>query len=346
MLPLYAVRPGDRVAVVSPSWCAPQHFPAEHEVALRRLRHLFDVEPVEYPTTRLQGTAQERARDLMAAFGDPTITAVLATIGGEDQLTVIPHLDPTVVRANPKPFFGYSDNTNLLNWLAAQGVPSVHGSSTQVHLAPGPAVHPGHEATMRAALFGGDVRLTPPARISEGTQRWGTPESVLAADTYPASEWVWRGDRAVRGRVWGGNLEVLQWILGVGRWIPEPEELRDGVLLLETSEECPTPDEVRRMLRVLGERGLLAPVAGLIWARPKVEEGPMVPSNVGAAAATRTEHREQVLAALDTYNPGAVAVLDVDCGHTLPQLVLPYGQDVTIDPVAGALTAHFDRVTS
>jgi muramoyltetrapeptide carboxypeptidase LdcA involved in peptidoglycan recycling len=42
---------------------------------------------------------------------------VLATIGGDDQITVVAHLDPEAVRSDPKPFLGYSDHANLLNWL-------------------------------------------------------------------------------------------------------------------------------------------------------------------------------------------------------------------------------------
>ena len=52
---------------------------------------------------------------------------------------MVPHLDPDVVRADPKPFLGYSDNTNLLSWLWTHGVAAFHGGSTQVHLGPGPA---------------------------------------------------------------------------------------------------------------------------------------------------------------------------------------------------------------
>src|SRR3954451_19650884 len=111
-------QPGDRVAVVSPSFAAPGAFPAVHEVAMRRLHEEIGLVPVEYPTTRRVGASpRERAEDLMAAFADPGIRAVLATIGGDDQLTVLPHLDPDVVRADPKPFAGFSDNTNVLNWL-------------------------------------------------------------------------------------------------------------------------------------------------------------------------------------------------------------------------------------
>src|SRR4029453_1869651 len=93
-------------------------FPELHEQAMRRLRADFGLEPVEYPTTRrLNASATDRAADLMAAFADPDIRAVLATIGGDDQITVLPHLDPKPFRADPKPFFRYSANTNLLNRL-------------------------------------------------------------------------------------------------------------------------------------------------------------------------------------------------------------------------------------
>src|SRR5947207_11537272 len=97
---------GDRVAVVSPSFAAPGAFPAVHEVAMQRLRDEIGLEPVEYPTTRRLGSApKDRAADLMAAFADPSIRAVMATIGGDDQITVLPHLDPAIVTANPKPYF-------------------------------------------------------------------------------------------------------------------------------------------------------------------------------------------------------------------------------------------------
>jgi muramoyltetrapeptide carboxypeptidase LdcA involved in peptidoglycan recycling len=123
-------KPGDRVAVLSPSAGLPQLFPDLHEQGLRRLRDELDLAPVEYPTTRVLGaSAADRARDLHAAFADPQIKAILATIGGDDQITVIPHLDGELLRANPKPFFGYSDNTNLLHFLWRQGIVAYHGGS-------------------------------------------------------------------------------------------------------------------------------------------------------------------------------------------------------------------------
>src|SRR5215469_4935316 len=169
---------GDRVAVVSPGFAAPGRFPKVHELAMRRLREEIGLEPVEYPTTRQLGAApQARAADLMAAFADPQIKAILATIGGDDQITVLPFLDPEVAAANPKAFAGFSDNTNLLNWLWNAGVAAYHGGSTMMHLARSGGLHPVSTASLRAALFdGGELRLHPVARFSEDELSWADPE--------------------------------------------------------------------------------------------------------------------------------------------------------------------------
>ena len=54
--------PGDRVAVVSPSFAAPGPFPEVHELAMTRLREEIGLEPVEYPTTRQLGASAQAGR--------------------------------------------------------------------------------------------------------------------------------------------------------------------------------------------------------------------------------------------------------------------------------------------
>ena len=71
-------RPGDRVAVLSPSFAAPGVAPDVHEQAMRRLGRLTGLVPTEYPTTRQVGAdPRARANDLNAALADPGIRAVL-----------------------------------------------------------------------------------------------------------------------------------------------------------------------------------------------------------------------------------------------------------------------------
>jgi muramoyltetrapeptide carboxypeptidase LdcA involved in peptidoglycan recycling len=331
-------RPGDRVSVVSPSWAGPEHFPRVHDLGLERLRG-FGLEPVELPTTRRQGTPQERARDLMAAFTDPTTTAVLATIGGDDQLTVLPFLDDEVLRAHPKPFFGWSDNTNLLVRLWNLGIVSYHGGSTMVHLGRPGRMHPVTEASLRAALFTtGPWQLPAPTETGDEDGDWATDDLAVERPLRPAEPWTWHGgSSAVTGTLWGGNVEILAWTMGVGHDILPLDRYAGCVLLLETSEELPGAEEVFRALRVMGERGLLGQFAGVAVGRPKAwsRDRPV------DRAAYTADQRDAVLRALATYNPTATVVVGLDAGHTDPQVVLPIGGEVTLDPAAGTVTVTY-----
>jgi len=323
MRPDFTVAPkvaaGDRVAVVSPSFAAPGKFPAVHELAMRRLRDEFGVEPVEYPTTRrLNASPQDRAADLTAAFADPTVRAVLASIGGDDQLTILPFLDPTVIAANPKPFCGYSDNTNLLNWLWNLGIVSYHGGSTMVHLGRGGGTHPVSASSLRAALFtGGEVELHPVDVFSEDELDWNEPTLLdQPAPTIATPGWSWhQPDRVVSAPTWGGNLEILHWNLAANRWIRPVDDYA-------------------------GERGLLAQFPAAIMGTAKASSLARRTS-LEERRRYRAEQREAILHAFDRYNPDAMIVFNVDFGHTDPQWILPYGGTVTVDGPARRITGHY-----
>lgn len=344
LVPPPKLRPGDRVAIVSPSFAAPAVFPAVHELALGRLRTEFGLEPVEYPTTRRRhADPRDRAADLMAAFTDPGIAGLLATVGGDDELTVLPFLDPELVAANPKPFAGYSDNTNLLNWLWNLGLASWHGGSTMVHLGRGGGLHPVSAGSLRAALFdGGDLDLAPAPVFSEDEQDWADPAALATSPAQrPGPGWVWHQPTAVvTAPTWGGNLEILHWNLAVSRWIRPSPDYAGCILLLETSEERPSAEEVFRMLRNLGERGLLAQFPALVFALPKAALFGD-PPDPAERQRYRDDQREAVLRALAAYHPTAMAVFNVDFGHTDPQYVLPYGGSLTVDGPARRITAHY-----
>jgi muramoyltetrapeptide carboxypeptidase LdcA involved in peptidoglycan recycling len=337
-------QPGDKVAVLSPSFAAPAVAPAVHEQALRRLREVTGLEPLEYPTTRKLGaSAHERAADLNAAFADPEIRAVLATIGGEDQITVVPHLDAALVVHDPKPFLGYSDNTHLLNWLWTNGVAGFYGGSTQVQLGPGPQVDPVHEIALRSALLtGGRVEVTEPGESEDIGIAWDDPRALREfGHREPVEPWTWAGpERAVTGRTWGGCIEVVQELLTAGRFPTDPAVLRGGVLLLESSEELIPAREFGWIVRSLGERGILAAVDAVVVARPPTSDLERQPS-AAERSAKRAEQRDMAIAVVHAYNPDAVVVVGPPFGHTRPQWILPYGGLVTVDGAARKLYADF-----
>jgi muramoyltetrapeptide carboxypeptidase LdcA involved in peptidoglycan recycling len=339
-----ACQPGDRVAILSPSWGGPGIFPAIHERGLRVLTDEFDLIAVEFPTTRqVDASPQARAADLMAAFADPTITAILATIGGDDQIAVLPHLDPGMVVARPTRFFGYSDNTNLLNWLWRQGVVGYHGGSTMVHLARAGGPHPVSVQSLRDALFGRqEVPITPVDEFTDLHPDW-SDLSTLEVDLPGTVEsgWTWHNaTTVVTGATWGGNLEILHWNLAADRWIGPVDDYTGCVLILETSEEMPTDEEVFRMLRNAGERGLLQQFPAIVVAKPKAWDRDTDQSETQRAQ-YRAAQEAAVLRALSQYHADAMVVFGPDFGHTDPQYVLPYGGVMTVDGPGRRLTVSY-----
>ena len=300
--------------------------------------------PVEFPTTRRLGaTPEDRAADLNAAFADPTIRAILATIGGDDQITVIPHVDAGLALADPKLFLGYSDNTNMLNWLWSHGISGFYGGSTQVHLGPGPGIDEAHLASLKAALItGGQLAITDPGESEDFGKDWRDPKALAEfGEREPTEPWAWAGpERIVSGRTWGGCLEVID-ELGLAGRLPQVEDLQGSILLLETSELLPPADWVKRWVRALGERGILSAVHGVLVARAPTSNFEYRPEP-DERARLRAAQRDAVIDVVTRYNPEAVVCIGVPFGHTRPQWILPYGGNISLDGSARTITGDYD----
>jgi muramoyltetrapeptide carboxypeptidase LdcA involved in peptidoglycan recycling len=329
-------KPGDAVAVISPSSGLPEIFPLPYELGLRRLVEDFDLTPVEYPTTRKTGTTPaERAADIHAAFSDDRIKAVIASIGGDDQLKVLRHLDADLLRANPKPFFGLSDNTNLLNYLWNLGITSFHGPTVMTALGRGGAMHPLTEDSLRAALFQpGSYELVPSKDYNDIDRPWQVAANLEnEPPMLPSDGWGWHGpSRRVSGISWGGNLEILGWNLAAGLYVQENDAYAGSVLFLETSEELPSAAEVYRWLMFAGERGLLQQFAAVLVGRPKAWafEHPNTPEQKAEYLAGQSA---VVLRVLAEYGLDVPIVTGLDIGHTDPVLTIPTGALITVDAV-------------
>ncbi|MBO0789516.1 MAG: LD-carboxypeptidase [Ktedonobacteraceae bacterium] len=328
------VQPGDKVAVLSPSAGLPEIFPGVYETGLRRLREQFHLEPVEYPTTRkMHSPLEERARDVHAAFADPEIKAIIASIGGEDQLKLLKYLDAELLKAHPKPFFGHSDNTNLHIFLWNLGIVSYYGGSIMVHFGRAGAMHPYSVRALQQALFeGGEHELTPAPEYNDEDVDWSDSEKQLRQpEMFPNTGWKWRNaEGTIEGTTWGGCLDIIGWQLFAGKYILPVETYAGKILYLETSEELPSATYVYRVLVGMGERGLLQQFPAILVARPKAwalnqRNTPDMKAKFVA------EQEEAILAALNEYHARAMAVFNLDFGHTDPQCIIPNGGKVRID---------------
>ena len=337
------LRPGDKVAILSPSFAAPAVWPHVHELGLRRLREVFNLVPVEYPTTRkLNASGEERAADLIAAFTDPEIKAVIATIGGDDQVTYIKNLSTEPFINNPKPFFGYSDNSHLSNFLFLNGIPSFYGGSIFTQYAMQGEMDEYTIKYLRHALFEeGEFELLPSETFTEKGQDWNDLTTLNTKREHQSNVgWHWDGVQNASGILWGGCVECVDEMFRHDTPIPTLEQFNDIVLIFETSEEIPSADYVYRFFRALGERGILKRVQGVLIGRPKAWEFDKQYSPV-----EREEYRqaqnEAILKAVRTYNKIIPVVQNLNFGHTDPQIPMPYGNKVKIDLENKLIIAKF-----
>ncbi len=337
------LQPGDSVGIVSPSFVAPAVFPMEYELGLSRLREQFGLNPVELPHAKdPNATHQQKMDDLIQAFSDPTIKAVITTIGGDHQIEYAHKLPPEPFRATPKPFFGYSDNTHFSNFLFLNGIPSFYGGCIYTEYAMQGAMHPMTERYARTALFErGKQALEASSDFNDEDLSWGVKENLDRPRRYQPNEgWHWDGERDARGFLWGGCLESIDEMLRHGRTMPSLSDFESIVLFFETCEEISPAYYVRRVLRALGERGILSRVQGVLVGRPKAWFFDKTYSDE-VKVAYKEAQRDAVLQTVRRYNPTAPIVQNVDFGHTSPSLCLPYGGEIEIDSQARGMMAWY-----
>jgi muramoyltetrapeptide carboxypeptidase LdcA involved in peptidoglycan recycling len=251
----------------------------------------------------------------------------VSTIGGDDSIRILPHLDLAVIADNPKVVVGYSDTTVVHMACARAGLGSFYGPSVMAGFGENGGV-PGYLAEgVRRMLF----TPAPAGRWPENQGGW-TNELVDWHD--PANQdrrrrrlkvptgWRWLGGEEVgEGPLVAGCLEVLDWLRGTEWW----PDLDGAVLAVETSEECPPPSVVGRFFRSLAASGDLARLRGVLVGRPGGLDLPVAWHEDYDLAIGQVIYGEQGRTDLPV-------VTGMDFGHTDPMWTLPIGATVRVDP--------------
>ena len=319
------------MAVVSPSWGGPGDFPARYGVGKRQLEEALGVEVVEMPhalasDADVYARPDLRAADLEAAFSDPSIRGIVASIGGDDAIRILPHLDLGAIRANPKPLLGYSDTTVLHFACLAAGVRSYYGPSVMAgfgeNAGPFRYLLESVERTLFTAEPIGEIMAHAGGFTAEVLD-WASPALQHRPRSLQPAEGRRRlvGAGTARGRLIGGCAEVLDWLRGTP--IFPPLGVFDGAILFyETSEESSSPLLVTRMLRALAACGVLERLNGMIVGRWGGLPDSTLFSALDAAVA------DVVAGELGLAYP---VLAGLDFGHTDPYFTIPYGAEAEID---------------
>ena len=286
-----ALKPGDRIAIVSPaSPLAREEFDAG-VAELRRLGFVPVYEDSVFARDAgyLAGSPELRAEAFLRFWRDPDVSALVAARGGYGSVQLLPFLDHETIVATPKLFIGYSDNTSLMSWLTCQcGLTALHGPMLERRLSRGPA---GYDESSFMALAQGGAGLTL------------APDGLL----------VLRDGEAV-GPLYGGTLTQLVGSLGTPYAFDPPPR---SILFIEDVNE--RPYRIDRMLTQLRLSGVMARAAGLVFGEMRACEEP------GGVVTVR-----DVVQRLTSDFAGPV-VYGFPSGHTVgPCWTLPLGVDVRL----------------
>jgi muramoyltetrapeptide carboxypeptidase len=238
MLKPRALKPGSRIAVVSPA--SPFKQP-EFEAGVAELRDLGFV-PVYDDTVfareipgYISGSAEIRASAIRSALRDPSIDGLIGVRGGYGSAQVLPLLDVEEARRACKPFIGYSDLTIIQSFLNIQcGVVAFHGPMLGDTL--------GHGAGRydRASFVNAVCRAEPLGELAP-----------------PGLEVVHGG--TARGILLGGTVTQLLATMGTKFAFDPPEGY---VLFFEEVGE--RPYRLDRMVTQLRQTGLLARASAIV----------------------------------------------------------------------------------
>jgi len=312
------------IAIIAPSSGAASMFPGVFNSGLRNLKSMgykLTVFPTcEMTSDELYKNPEVRANDINSAFADSSIDGIICSIGGYESIRILKYLDIDTIKNNPKPIMGFSDATTFLCYLSQLGLKTFYGPSVMAGFA---QIHNDTSYVDRIKSFMQDEWTKYQWKAStyyvNGYKDWFKHDGSFL-DKQDASDSFETFGQSFSGELWGGCIEVLEFMKGTKYW-PKTEFFKDKVLFFETSEEKPSPDQVGYMLRNYAIQGILEQVSGIAFGRCKDY--------------TKEEYNRLKEIVLDIYSvelkiPGNI-VFNIDVGHTDPKWILPLGAVATFD---------------
>ena len=323
------LKKGDKIAVVSLSWggLGDEELIHKYYIAKERLENDFGLEVVVMPNA-LKGSQfvyehpEARAKDLMDAFSDKSIKGIFCAIGGDDAIRLLPYIDYEVIKNNPKVFMGYSDTTVNHFMMNKVGLVSFYGPSVMCEFGEYVKMFDYTKEAVENILFNDtkDYEIKSSKVWSNDFVAWKEENINIGKKLLPEEHGyeVLQGSGVVTGKVLGGCIDVFPMIVGTEIW-PTKEEWKDKILLLETSEDKPSPELVTYYLRNLGAQGLFDVLKGIIVGKPQEEK-------------YYDEYKEVYKKVMKEFHKEDLPIMyNINIGHAYPIGIIPLGVDFKID---------------
>jgi muramoyltetrapeptide carboxypeptidase len=331
-----AIAPGATLGVFTPSTPANVHFREKYLHGLAQIEALGFrwLEGDLTASMKQQGYRaagpRERAAELMSLVENPSVDAIVATIGGLNSSSLIPYLDFDAIRASPKILLGYSDVTSLhLAILAHSGVSTFYGPAVMPSFGEWPAMIDETRDLFLDAVW----RHTHGARRLPMPRRWSSHFRDAKGEAWRTVPREWQsndGWRILRVGTASGDLVVanLNTLMAAAGTPYFPDV--DGCILLVEEMSAPMGIE-ERSLRQLERIGVFDRIAGLIVGRPEFFDAQGAPFT----------YDELILEVVGER--GYPIVTDFDCGHTHPMITLAERTPITLDATGARAEVVIER---
>lgn len=324
------LKKGDKIAVVSLSWGGLGDDSLIHKlrIAEERLEKIFGLKVICMPHA-LKGSEfvaehpELRAKDLMDAFADTSISAVFCAIGGDDTIRILPYVDLEIIKDNPKIFMGYSDSTINHFMMYKAGLVSFYGPSIMCEFGEYVKMFDYTQKAVNDFLFSSwdTYNILPSAEWTDDYIHWQESnmniQHRMKKDTHGYE--VISGNKIVQGHLLGGCIDVFMMAIGTDIW-PTLEEWKNSILFIETSEDKPSPDFVKWTFRNLAAQGILKVIKGIIVGKPQGEQ-------------YYEEYKTSILqVVVNEENLKDMPIFyNANFGHAKPIGIIPYGITAELD---------------
>lgn len=337
-----ALKVGDTIASISLSAGLAGLFPHRYQQGVKQIEESFGIKVIPTPHAlcapeEIYNHPDWRLEDMIWAFKNPEVKGILSNIGGDDTIRLLPLMNEKhfeIIHNNPKIFMGLSDTTVNHMMCFKAGLTSFYSPSLLFGYAENAGIPEIMVENTKRTLFSTEpVGVLPESKefIVESID-WKI-ENPPKRERLSSTPWRYiQGNKTVSGPLIGGCMDVLMNIAVVTQLWPDLDEFNNAILFLEDSEEQLPPGILLYWLRNLGAQGILERISGLLYARPgndlfknKEEEKKWL--------ARYPEFDSVILQALVEFGRTDLPVVtNMDFGHTLPQLILPYGVKAEINP--------------
>ena len=343
-----ALKKGNVLATISLSWGGAGVFPKRYQQGVNQMEETFGIKVI--PTPHALCSAQEiynhpdwRLEDLMWAFENKEIKGILTNIGGDDTIRLLSLMTEKhfeIIRNNPKIFLGMSDTTVNHMMCFKAGLSSFYSPSLLFGYAENGGIPEIMIENTKKTLFSTDpIGVLPESdAFLVETVDWNL-DNPPKRERIPSTPWRYiQGDKAVSGPLIGGCTDVLMtMIIGTSLW-PKLDDFNNSILFLENSEEQPPASTLLYWLRNLGAQGILERISGILFARPGNGRFETKEQEVKWLTGY-TEFDDAILRVLKEFGRTDMPVVtNMDYGHTVPQLILPYGVKTEINPQEKTVT--------